>query len=400
MTEEYIRSQAEALKDYVVSCRRTIHRFAEVDGTEIKTGNFIKSQLEEENIPWEMVSKTGFVALLDTGRPGPAIGLRADMDALPMKENPCNLKGKRVVVSDDPETCHACGHDAHCAMLLGAMKALSAARDELTGKIYFIFEQGEEACCGGVDGVVDFLKRTHLDVVWGIHVFADLESGKISVEAGPRMTANFMLDITVRGKGGHASRPDMARNPVFCAASMITALSSAWVNRIKAGETVTLAPTSIIGGSSWNIIPDEAQIIGTCRFFSHEEGMKALNMAVKCCENIAELHECTVEFGDRMLHSKSMPVVNDPHYSKIAAEYIEKAVPGLVAECPRWYASETFGRYQALVPGVFAFLGIKNEEKGTGAPHHNQYFDVDEDMMPYGMMSTLSFVRGVQETWQ
>lgn len=144
MTDEGILRQAKELKEYVIDCRRKIHQYAEVSGTEKKTSTFIQSEMESMGLPWEMVSKTGLIATLETGRPGPHIALRADIDALPVHEEPDNLIRPRACVSDNPETSHACGHDAHAAMLLGTMKALVKNQKDITGTYYFCFEEGEE----------------------------------------------------------------------------------------------------------------------------------------------------------------------------------------------------------------------------------------------------------------
>ena len=144
LTNEIIRLQAEAQQDYVIESRRTIHRFAEVSGKEFKTSAFIEEEIKKAGLPYEKAGDTGWIAILDTGKPGSRIALRADIDALLVPEEPNNLAGPRVVVSDDPHTSHACGHDAHTAMLLGAMRVLAEQRDNLTGVIYFCFEEGEE----------------------------------------------------------------------------------------------------------------------------------------------------------------------------------------------------------------------------------------------------------------
>ncbi len=147
-TNEFIKEAAAGVHDYVIEMRREMHKRAEIGGTCARAGAFIKEQLDSMGIPWEPTPVEGnnsLIALLDSGRPGPVIGLRADFDALPMPEDPCNLSQKRIVMSDTPDkTCHACGHDAHTAMLLGAARILSANKDKLDGKVYLAFEDGEE----------------------------------------------------------------------------------------------------------------------------------------------------------------------------------------------------------------------------------------------------------------
>lgn len=395
LTNEEICRQAELQRDYVVACRRTIHRFAEVSGTEFKTSAFIEGEIKKVGLPYESAG-TGWIAILDTGKPGPRIALRADIDALPVPEEPNNLAGPRVVISDNPHTSHACGHDAHSAMLLGSMRALVANRDELNGVIYFCFEEGEEDG-KGIPFMIDQLKAHGVDVVWGIHVYAGLESGKICVSAGPRMAGAAEVRIKVIGKGGHGSRPDMAANPVFCAASILTNTATAWVNQITAGKTVTLGVTGIRGGEVGNVIADTADIFGSMRFFDDEEGEKACQIFKKVAEHTAAMNKCRVEFGDRF-RVLCAPVINDEHYSNLISAALPEVLPDgvKVSPCDPWYASEGFSRYREICPSVFAHLGINNPEYGSGAAHHNGFFDVDENVLPTGLISTMKFVAAVE----
>jgi len=396
MTNEEIKKQTEQLKDYVVNCRRTIHRLAEIGPMEFKTSAFIQSQIEELGLPFDRAGKTGLIAILDTGKPGPHIALRADIDALPVPENPNNLAGPRVCVSDDPETCHACGHDAHSSMLLGSMKALVACKDSLRGIVYFCFEAGEENGTG-IDDMLAALAKYKIDTIWGIHVYASLESGKICVDAGPRMAGVASVDLEFIGKGGHGSRPDLSINPVYCAANFMNNVAVAFANQIDANETVTLGITSIQGGKASNVIPDTAKVIGSMRFFNVKEGQKAVNILKEVAEHTAAMHQCKVEFGPKASHLMG-PVVNDADCSEFAKKVLTEVLPdGAVSPCEKWYASESFGRYLLKYPGVFAFLGINNPKYGSGAQHHNEYFDVDESVLPLGMLATLKYTTAFME---
>ena len=390
LTNEIIRLQAEAQQDYVIESRRTIHRFAEVSGKEFKTSAFIEEEIKK-------AGDTGWIAILDTGKPGSRIALRADIDALLVPEEPNNLAGPRVVVSDDPHTSHACGHDAHTAMLLGAMRVLAEQRDNLTGVIYFCFEEGEEDG-RGILAMLNQLSAHGVDVCWGIHVYAGLESGKICVSAGPRMAGAAGVGIKVIGRGGHGSRPDMSVNPVFCAASILTNTATAWVNQITAGRTVTLGVTSIQGGEAPNVIPDTADILGSLRFFNDEEGEKAVRIFKNVAEHTAAMNNCQVQFDDRFC-VLCAPVINDEYYSNL----ISAALPEVLLEnvtvssCEPWYASESFSCYRRICPSVLAHLGINNPSYGSGAAHHNGFFDVDEGVLSTGVIATLKFVAMLQK---
>ena len=397
LTNEIIRLQAEAQQDYVIESRRTIHRFAEVSGKEFKTSAFIEEEIKKAGLPYEKAGHTGWIAILDTGKPGSRIALRADIDALLVPEEPNNLAGPRVVVSDDPHTSHACGHDAHTAMLLGAMRVLAEQRDNLTGVIYFCFEEGEEDG-RGILAMLNQLSAHGVDVCWGIHVYAGLESGKICVSAGPRMAGAAGVGIKVIGRGGHGSRPDMSVNPVFCAASILTNTATAWVNQITAGRTVTLGVTSIQGGEAPNVIPDTADILGSLRFFNDEEGEKAVRIFKNVAEHTAAMNNCQVQFDDRFC-VLCAPVINDEYYSNLISTALPEVLPEnvTVSSCEPWYASESFSCYRRICPSVLAHLGINNPSYGSGAAHHNGFFDVDEGVLSTGVISTLKFVAMLQK---
>lgn len=395
MTNQQIQQQARQLRDYVVRCRRVLHTYAEPSGTEFRTSAFVRRELEGMGLPVEAVSTTGLLATLDTGRPGPGIALRADLDALPMHEEPENLAGPRSCLSENPNGCHACGHDAHAAMLLGAAQALAVCRQELTGTLYFCFEEGEENG-GGVRQMLAALAQRRVDTCWAIHVYAGLDSGRLCVDAGPRMAGAAGVDIQVIGRGGHGSRPDLSINPVFCAASILTNVSTAWVNQIAAGETVTLGVTQLHGGESGNIIPDTASLSGSLRFFNKEEGEKAVRIFKSVAEHTAAMNNCRVEFG-RQMAVICAPVVNDAHFAALAQRALPEVLPaGALVHAEPWYASESFSRYASTYPSVFAHLGIRNLACGAGAAHHNGFFDVDEDALPLGLLATLKYVAAVQ----
>ncbi len=400
MTNETIKQEAENLHDYVIEMRRTMHQLAEVGGYEKDTRARIEEELKADGISFTELEGTSLYAELDTGKPGPFICLRADMDALPMPENENNLKQKRIVRSRTPDkTMHACGHDAHMAMCLGACKALSRHKDELTGRIGIIFESGEE-CGAGYEIILDYLKDYKFDAFWAIHVYAGMPTGKLCVHPGPRMAGFAPFDVTFHGKGGHGSRPDQAINPVFCAASYLNNMAVAFANQIDANQTVTLGITSIQGGTVSNVIPDDAHVIGSMRFFDHDEGVKAVRIEKEVAEHTAAMYHCTAEFSEGVEKEQvGIPVINDTKLGTLAEKSIAEILPDAVTEWEPWYASESVGRYLMKWPGVLCHLGIKNEAKGTGAGHHNTYFDVDEDALDLGVIATLKYVAAVEEAY-
>ena len=388
ISNESILKDISSLEEYLVATRRYLHENPELSGKEFKTSNFLKDEVKKLNLPLVEVEGTGFYAILDTGKPGKTLGLRTDIDALPILEKESNQKSMRLCKSNVDGVFHACGHDGHMATLLGAMKVLVAHKDNLRGRIIFIFEEGEETGCG-IDKMVDALKKENLDAVYGEHLAAFLPTGKIAVDGGPVMAGNGIVDFTVRGKGGHGSRPDLSISPIFAATNIINGLSSAWVNRVDVRKTVTLGLGLINGGKIANVIPDEVRVAGTLRYFDTDEGKKALELVKKVGSLTAEAHEC--EFIANDIRHDNEPVINDESLARIAQDSINDLMPGSLYKDMTWFASETFAGYANLCPTVFAFVGTKNLEVGSGAEHHNEYFDIDEESISLGATSMVKF---------
>lgn len=378
---------------YVRQVRRHLHRRAELSGQEVETSAFLKGQARALGLEVEEVAGrggTGFIATLDTGRPGRTVCLRADIDALPIAESADNLAGPKACVSEHEGVCHACGHDGHMAMLLGAMRVLCSVRDRLRGRVLFAFEEGEEVGAG-IEGMLAALAPKGVDVVYGTHLAAFLDSGTVEADAGPVMAAACSVDLTVRGRGGHGSRPDQAINPIFAAAQVLGGIASAWSNQVAVDKTVTLGISTIHAGAQGNIIPDDCRITGSLRYFDAEEGRHAYEVLQSVARLTAQAHRCSVEFGERS-GPATVPVVNDPGFSAVARRGFEELFPGALTSGERWYASDSFSRYPgAVAPAVYAFVGIRNEGLGTGAPHHTPEFDIDEDALAMGTAGAVAF---------
>ena len=206
---------AKEIENEVIAWRRYLHANPESSMQERETIRFVVNKLQEFGIKTEIIKDGGVIGVLDGIEPGKTMILRSDLDALPMKESPHNLKGKKNVISKTEKAAHMCGHDAHMAMLLGVAKVLAQYRNTFAGRILFAFEQGEEIG-GGIQNLLTRLVEMGADGVWGIHVKSDLASGKMSVEAGPRMAAIYPFHVEITGKGGHGSRPDLAASPIDC----------------------------------------------------------------------------------------------------------------------------------------------------------------------------------------
>lgn len=391
MEMKEIKTLAQDYQNYVVHMRRTFHQYPEVSGQELHTRDRLISEIETMGVPYEKIPGTGLIATIRGGKPGPNRLLRADIDALPMQEDAENLVQAKCCVSKIDGVCHACGHDAHMAMLLGAMQILVNMRNELAGTVYCCFEEGEETNCG-IETMLQALEKYPIDECFALHSYFNLDSGLVNIVPGPRMAGTIGIGFNIKGKSGHGSRPDQAINPIIPAAHIITQLNSAFMNQLNVEETVTLGLGLVKIGTATNIIPEDAYIGGTARFFNAAEGEKALNIINRIVENTAACHNCTVEYEGR--HNISpYPVVNDEQVAlrtqNALAEICGEEVLG---DCDKWYASECYSAYLKKYPGALGFLGIRNEAYGSGAAHHNGKFDIDEASLYLGVCAHLAFV--------
>lgn len=382
LENKLILDSVKGLKDYQVKTRRYLHETPELSGEEYETSKYLKAECEKLGLEIHDVEGTGFYAILDTGKEGKTIGLRADIDGLPVLENELNLKNKRVCRSKNEGVFHACGHDGHMTILLSTAKILTENKDKLKGKVIFIFEEGEETG-SGIDAMVEALKKENIDAIYGNHLFSALDTGKICISEGPRMAGAAVVDFTVRGKGGHGSRPDLSISPIFGAANVLTNLASAWANQLDVTKTVILGLGSINGGSAGNVIPDEVRVTGTFRYFDLEEGAKAVELMKRLGSLTAEAHNC--KFIANRIEEAVSPVMNDPELSKFAEkEFAGMLGDSFLASGTTWFASESFAKYIKVCPILFALVGTRNEELGTGAEHHSEHFDIDEESLYYG----------------
>ncbi len=388
---EVVLEQVRSVDDYVREIRGYLHEHPELSGQEFETARFIQSEIAKLGLPVTKVPGTGFYAVLDTKRPGKTVGLRADIDALPLQENPYNLKQKKKWVSKNEGVSHACGHDGHTAILLGVANILTNLKDRLNGKIIFIFEEGEETN-SGIDPMIEALRPLKIDAIYGNHLKSNLNTGELFIREGPIMAGTGTIAFDVTGRGGHASRPDLSVNPVFAAANILTGISIAWNNQRDITKTVTLGITRIQGGEVYNVIPNSVFIGGTLRFFDKEEGEKSFVLLRKVSEDIASAHNCSVAFHDNMGVALN-PMVNDTVLTRFTREAVEEIYPGHIVTDEQyiWYAAETFTKYSQLAPTVFVFPGIRNYELGSGAEHHNDRFDLDEDALQYAVGAMVQF---------
>jgi amidohydrolase len=389
--KETVLEKIRETESYVKEMRGYLHKRPEVSSKEFETSRFLQNEMAKLGLPVTLVEGTGFYAVLDTHKPGKTVALRTDIDALPIRENPMNLKQQKRWLSTVDGVSHACGHDGHMAVLLGTVKILHELKDQLRGKVVFIFEEGEETG-SGIDPMVQALAPLHIDAFYGNHLRSSMNTGEFFIREGALMAGAATVSFDVVGQGGHASRPDLSINPIFAAADILSGVSIAWNNQRDITQTLTLGISQIHGGDANNVIPNSVYIGGTVRFFDRDEAERAFDVMRKVATNIAAAHNCTVNFR-RDMGILLVPVINDSHLAAFTVKAVEEIYPDKIVTSDEhiWYAAETFSKYSSLAPCIFTFVGIKNDALGSGAEHHNDRFDLDEDALPYAVGGMVQF---------
>lgn len=394
ISDKEIISKVKNYDGYTREVRRHLHLYPEVGGQEVETVKYLKQRLAEigdfeiHDVP----GSTGFYAILDTHKPGKTIGLRTDIDGLPVTESTVNGEGlQKPFVSKNRGITQGCGHDGHMAILLTTIRALYDWRNRLTGKYVFLFEEGEETNTG-IRPMIAAIKDIHFDAIYGNHLASNVPTGQLYIKPGSIMAGMAMLSWQVFGRGGHASRPDLSVNPIFAATNILNSVAIAWNSQRDITKLVTLGITQFQGGETWNVIPDSVYIGGTLRFFDWDSGVRSLELIKKVATDVARAHDCTVRFGEKMT-AQVPPVVNDNNLAAFAQKAIGTLYPGHITtdEGYNWYASETFALYNQLAPTLFTLVGVANKELGTTAGHHTATFDIDEDALQYAIGAMLKF---------
>lgn len=392
---EKILNLVDKYEDDAIKLRHYLHENPELSSEEFETSKLMKSYAEDlglkiEEVPAdESSSGTGFIATLDTGKPGKTIGLRTDIDGLPVQENMENLANKRKIISKKDGVMHACGHDGHMSTIIHSMKILNELKEELTGKIIFIFEEAEEVGTG-IDPLINLLKTKNIDAIYGNHLAAFLDTGYITADVGPVMAAIADVEFTIIGKGGHGSRPDLSFNPLIAGVDIINSLALAWNNQIDVTETVTFGFTQFHVGEQKNVFSDKATIGGSIRYFDIETGEKAYKMTIDIARKVADIHNCEIKVG-KLSGPDLDPTINDEKLATMVQSSVNELFPTALKHDLTWFASESFADYSKIAPSAFAFIGIRNDELGSGAEHHSEYFDVDDDALKYSIGTMVKF---------
>ncbi|MCR3955708.1 MAG: M20 family metallopeptidase [Gudongella sp.] len=368
-----VRELVDKYRDYSISMRREFHMNPEPSMKEYNTQKRVMEELGKMGIPAEKCGGTGVVGLIKGKGEGKTIALRADMDALEVTElNEVDYKSQVEGVM------HACGHDAHTAGLLTAAKVLNDMKDEFDGTVKLLFQPGEEVAQGALamikDGAMD-----GVDGIMGIHIWNDVETGKISVEAGPRMASAAMFKVYVEGKGGHGSMPHQTVDAALVASAIVMNLQSIASRETNPLDPAVVSVGMIKSGTRWNVISGDAYMEGTTRCFSMEINNAFEGMIRRVVENTAEAYRAKARVEYTQM---TIPTINEENMSKLAAETVKKLRgEDTLVKFEKTTGGEDFAFFSEYAPSIFAFVGSKNEEKHEYHPHHHPKFNIDEDAL-------------------
>ena len=370
-----IISRISDFTDELVAIRHDLHAHPEIGFEETRTATIVAERLQAWGIETHTgIGGTGVVGVLRGRHPGDRrVGLRADMDALPMDER-TNLPFS----SENPGRFHGCGHDGHTTMLLGAARYLAETRD-FAGTAVFVFQPAEEGLGGARAMIADGLfERFPCDEIYGLHNAPNLAPGKVSVFPGKAMAGAFFFDIRIQARGSHAARPQDAKDPIVVATALAQSLQSIVSRNVDPLKAAVLSITKIVAGTAYNVIPDEAALAGTIRFFDDAVGDLMRSRLVGMCQGFAQSFDVDIETDVRDVFTV---LENHPHETDALAEAVADVVgtEGVETGARPFMGSEDFADMLRIVPGSYCWVGHAGD-----MPLHNPGFVLDDGILPVG----------------
>lgn len=379
-----IWQEALDVNEYVIRCRRHFHEYPELSDHEDETVEYILNELTSMGIRCEDVPAGGVMGFIDGARPGKTVLLRADIDALPMQEDPHNEKQPKVCVSKRDGIAHTCGHDTHTAMLLGAAKILHEHRNEIAGKIVLYFERGEEHGHGDYHMVKYLQDRSiHVDGCWAQHVRSTLPTGSMSIISGGVYAGTTAWNASICDDNGNA---------LACAVAIINTINTARMRELSPFERMTITNTKLQYGTDRVTIPNTCQISGTCRFYDIDNAGKPMRDTIrKIIEETCAAYGCSLA---KKLKKANLNrgVINDATCCALARDALGAVIgPENIMEHEPTMGGESFSILAAYYPSVIAFTGVGNEDKGMSATIHHPKFEPDEAALKTGVASTVAY---------
>ncbi|EAW34493.1 M20 family metallopeptidase [Lyngbya sp. PCC 8106] len=385
-----LRLEIRNLQPQLVEWRRRLHQRPELGFKEQLTAEFISEKLKAWGIKHQtQIAKTGIVATIEGHQPGPVLGIRADIDALPIQEeNQVSYKSQHDGIM------HACGHDGHTAIALGTAYYLANHRQDFQGTVKIIFQPAEEGP-GGAQPMIEagVLKNPDVDAIIGLHLWNNLKLGTVGVRSGALMAAVELFECTIQGKGGHGAMPNQTVDSIVVAAQIVNALQTIVARNVDPLESAVVTVGSLHAGHANNVIADSAKMTGTVRYFNPGYagffGKRTEDIIAGICQGQGASY-------DLNYYSFYPPVINDSRIAELVrsvAETVIETPVGIVPEC-QTMGGEDMSYFLQEVPGCYFFLGSANAEKDLAYPHHHPRFDFDETALGMGVEM---FVRCVEK---
>jgi amidohydrolase len=379
---ERLKMDVEEITVQLVRWRRDFHRHPEVAFQEQRTSSVIRKYLESLDITVVECAKTGLRGVLHGNPGGKTVALRADIDALPLKE-----EGDKEYISQNPEAAHCCGHDGHMAILMGAVKLLQERKSEFQGDVVFLFQPSEERIPGGAKPMIEEGALDGVDAIFGLHLWVPLPTGKVGVVKGPMMAQPDAFTIVVKGKGGHGSMPHQTVDPILVASQIVVNAQSVVSRNIDPLKPAVVSFGTIEGGTIYNIIPSEVKLTGTVRSFESEIKDIAKKRIAEIAEGTSRAMGASVEFT---YEEGYPPVVNDESMANFVLDVARRTLgEESVVDIDPVMGGEDFAYYLQKVPGAFLFLGAGD---GFDFPHHHPAFDFDEKVLSQGVLLMTNLV--------
>lgn len=382
-----LEKKIKAVEAEVIGWFRHLHEHPELGFEEFETADFIEKTLGSfSGIEVLRLGETGVLGILHTGHPGRTVAFRADMDALPIKESPTHqVRSKKEGIM------HACGHDGHMATLLGAARILSEMKDELCGEIRFIFQPSEEIQPGGAKYMVKYGALEEVDYIFALHYSPDAEPGFFSVHSGINFAANYMFDMMLTGKGGHAAFPHLSGDTVLAAAELIQALQHIVPRSVNPISPAVISVTRIKGGKTYNTLPSRVKLGGTIRYLNPSEYPVIVRRIEEIGYGIASAYNCG--FSWKLTEGCGL-LYNEPELTEKVRRILENnyGVSRILDNAPVM-GGEDFSEYLKTTKGVYYRVGARTmESDGSVYPTHNRGFVLNEKALVYGIGSILSIL--------
>lgn len=380
LDDKLINKKADNLQQDLIKWRRLIHKNPELGFKEKDTSDFIAAKLEEFGIEYKRMCGTGIVGLIKGDKKGKTLAIRADIDSLAITE-----KNDVKFKSQNEGVMHACGHDGHTSILLGAAKVLSEMKKEIKGNVKLIFQPAEEGPGGAKPMIKEgVLTNPEVDYIIGLHINPDIKSGKVGIKKGKMLAAPDYFKIKVNGKGSHGARPEDGIDPITIGSQIVVALQQIKSREVEALKPLVISCGSFHSGDAFNAIPEKAVIKGTVRSFDNELRTKIKRRIHEIIENITNAYKADYDYEYNFEYP---PGYNDPDLTDVMGGVIkDKLGEENLYEIPKpSMGGDDFAYFSQKVPGTYMRLGTKNEEKGIVNTLHSPYFNLDEEILRQGV---------------